>query len=80
MYWYVANDKTETPVGFFVDDCSFLGDFTDNEPPVIASFNSGTHPDATKSFIDWVLSKCSEGKNYVKKETPDEGASESEIN
>ena len=76
IYRYIADDYNEIPVGFYVDDCEFLGEFTDDIPPVMASFDSATHPDAVKPFMEWVLSKCTEGSDYVKKQTPDESASE----
>lgn len=58
IYYYTMSNGTTYPVGIFVDDCDFLGEFDEGEPPLIATFDTATHKEQAKDFICWVLEHC----------------------
>lgn len=62
IYYYTMSNGTTYPVGLYVGDCNFLGEFDSGEPPVIATFDSAPHPEQALDFIGWVLENCDEEK------------------
>lgn len=58
IYYALDENEEEIPVGFKLENCSCLGEFTDDIVPVMVTFDYAENLGEFSYFAPWVLEQC----------------------